>query len=132
MKEVLDTRFLRECFSPSQKDSNQKLAQKLRTLTKNNEGILPTIVIAEITQITCAFQGKDIAKSRCQALIHSGLEIQDLTAEIAQQAGLLKCANQNLPMGDCIIAATALLNRARVLSDDVHFDSIKEIKRTWI
>ena len=130
MKEVLDTRFLRECFSLSQKESNQKLAQKLRTLTKNNEGILPTIVIAEITQITCAIQGNDVAKSRCQALIQSGLEIQDLTAEIAQQTGLLKCANQNLPMGDCIIAATALVNRARVLSDDVHFDSIKEVKRT--
>ena len=132
MKEVLDTRFLRECFSPSQKESNQKLARKLQALTNNNEGILPTIVIAEITQITCALQGKDIAKSRCQALIQSGLEIQDLTVEIAQQAGLLKCANPNLPMGDCIIAATALLNHARVLSDDLHFDSIKEIKRTWI
>ncbi len=35
-------------------------------------------------------------------------------------------------MGDCIIAATALITHARVLSDDPHFDAIKEIKRIWI
>lgn len=132
MKEVIDTRFLREYFYSSQEDFKKKALRKFNDLVKQNEGILPTIVIAEITQITCNVRGKDVAKSRCQALIQSGLEIQDLTAEIASQAGLLKCVNQNLPMGDCIIAATALLNHARVLSDDLHFDSIKEIKRTWI
>lgn len=132
MKEVLDTRFLREYFYPKQDDLKQKTSRKLQVLIANNDGILPTIVIAEITQITCALRGKDMAQSRYQALIQSGLEIQNLTPPIAQQAGLLKCANQNLPMGDCIIAATALVNHARVLSDDPHFDGIDEIKRVWI
>jgi predicted nucleic acid-binding protein len=35
-------------------------------------------------------------------------------------------------MGDCIIASTAIANQARVLSDDPHYDAIKETKRTWI
>jgi predicted nucleic acid-binding protein len=131
LKEVIDTRFLREYFYASQAEIKEKTLRKFNTLVTQNQGILPTIVIAEITQITCALRGKDMAQSRFQALMQSGLEIQDLTAEIAQQAGLLKCANQNLPMGDCIIASTALLNHARVLSDDLHFDSIKDVKRTW-
>ncbi len=131
MKEVIDTRFLREYFYSSQAEIREKVSRKFRTLIKQKEGILPTIVIAEITQITCTLAGKDMAQSRYQALVQSGLEIQDLTPEIAQQAGMLKCANQNLPMGDCIIASTALLNHARVLSDDSHFDTIREIKRIW-
>jgi len=35
-------------------------------------------------------------------------------------------------MGDCIIAATALINKARIISDDPDFDRVKEIKRIWI
>jgi len=101
-------------------------------LINENEGILPTIVIAEITQITCALRGKDMAQSRYQALIQSGLEIQNLTPEIAQQAGIYKCQYSNLPMGDCIIAATAIVNHARILSDDPHFDVIRETKRIWL
>jgi predicted nucleic acid-binding protein len=132
LKEVIDTRFLRELFYATQLEAKEKIHRKFSSLVSKNEGILPTIVLAEITQITCALRGKDMAESRSQALIQSGLELQDLTPIIAQQAGILKCTNQNLPMGDCIIAATAQLNHARILSDDPHFDTIKEIKRTWI
>ncbi len=129
MKEVLDTRFLREYFLPDQTETKQKTTRKLKALIAKNEGILPTIVIAEITQITCALLGKNLAESNCQALIQSDLDIQNLTPLIAQQAGLFKYQYSNLPMGDCIIAATTQVNHAKVLSDDPHFDCIKEIKR---
>jgi predicted nucleic acid-binding protein len=132
LKEVLDTRFLREYFYATDEEAKQKTSQKLKTLLSKSEGILPTIVIAEITQITCEIRGKDIAKSRYQALIQSGLQIENLTPNIAQQAGLLKCAYKNLPIGDCIIAATAIENHAKILSDDPHFDYIKDTKRVWI
>lgn len=132
MKEVLDTRFLRECFYSTQVETKERTDRKLKALMAKNEGILPTIVMAEIIQIACAIRGKDMAQSRYQALLQSGLEIQNFTPQIAQQAGLFKCQYSNLHMGDCIIAATALINHARVLSDDPHFDCIAEIKRVWI
>ncbi len=132
MKEVLDTRFLREYLFSKQNETKQNAARKLQALISKNEGILPTIVIAEITQLTCALRGKDMAESHYQALIQSGLEIQNLTPLIAEQAGLFKCQYSNIPMGDCIIAATATVNHARILSDDPHFDCIKEAKRNWI
>jgi len=47
-------------------------------------------------------------------------------------AGLLRSKYRNMPMGDCIIAATAIANHARILSDDLHFDTINETKRTYI
>ena len=132
MKEVIDTRFLREYFYSNHEQTKERTARKLKALLAKNEGILPTIVIAEIIQITCEIRGKDMAESRYQALIQSGLEIQNLTSSIAQQAGLYKCQYKNVPMGDCIIAATAIINHARIISDDPHFDSIKETKRIWL
>lgn len=132
MKEVIDTRFLLELFYSNQVETKEKAVRKFTALRNKNEGILPTIVIAELAQVICAKRGKDIAQSRYQVLIQCGVAIQELTPYIAQQAGILKCVNQNLPMGDCIIAATAQVNHGRVLSDDPHFDSIPEIKRVWI
>lgn len=132
MKEVIDTRFLRELSFANQTETKEKVRRKYLSLISKNEGILPTIVLAEITQITCALRGKAMAQSRSQALIQSGLEIQDLTSIIAEKAGILKGINQRLPMGDCIIAAAAQVAHARILSDDPHFDSIPDVKRVWL
>ncbi|XHH10627.1 MAG: PIN domain-containing protein [Candidatus Bathyarchaeia archaeon] len=129
---MLDTRFLREYFYATDEEAKRKTSQKLKSLLSKGEGILPTIVITEITQITCEIRGKDMAKSRYQALIQSGLQIENLTPTIAEQAGLLKCLYKNVPIGDCIIAATANENHAKILSDDPHFDLIKETKRVWL
>jgi len=132
LKEILDTRFLVEYFYSNQVDVKNKIALKLKDMISRNSGILPTIVVVEITQITCEKRGKDMAESRYQALVQSGLLIQDLTHEIAKRAGILKSQHKNVPMGDCIIAATAIVNNGKILSDDPHFDIIKEIKRNWI
>lgn len=132
MKEVLDTRFIAEYFYSNQVESKKRTTRKLQELIAKNEGILPTIVVAEIVQITCEKRGKNMAESRYEALIQSGLQIQNLTPPIAKHAGLLKSKYKNISIGDCIIAATAMANNAKILSDDPHFDEIKETKRTWI
>jgi predicted nucleic acid-binding protein len=132
LKEVIDTRFLTEYFYSTQPETKKKTTRKLKELITKSEGVLPTIAVAEIIQITCEKRGKDMAESRYEALTQSGLLIQNLTSQIAKHAGILKCKHKNVPMGDCIIAATAIENHARILSDDPHFDSIKETKRCWI
>ena len=132
MIEVLDTRFLSEYFYSNVAEVKVKTTRKLNELVAKKQGVLPTIVVAEIVQITCERRGKDMAESRYQALISSGLTVQDLNGEIAKRAGLLKSKYPNVPMGDCIIAATAIVNHGRVLSNDPHFDTIKETNRTWI
>ena len=132
MIEVLDTRFLSEYFYSTVAEVKAKTTRRLKELVAKNEGVMPTIVVAEIVQITCERRGKDMAESRYQALISSGLQIQDLSSEIARCSGLLKSKYRNVPMGDCIIAATAIVNHGRVLSDDPHFGVIKETSRTWI
>jgi len=121
-----------EHFYSDQEEVRRKTSKKLRELTEHNEGILPTITINEIVRITCEKRGKEEAEARYLALIGSKLQIQNLDQNIAKEAGLLKCRYRNVPTGDCIIAATATINKAQVLSDDPHYDTIKETKRTWI
>lgn len=132
MKEVMDSRFLIEHYYSQESETKQKTSRKLRELGQRNEGLLPTIVISETVQTVCQRVGKEEAEICYQSLVASRLEIQNLNQTIAKQAGLLKCQYKKVPMGDCIIAATAISNQARILSDDPHFDTIKETKRTWI
>lgn len=132
MKEVIDTRFLVEHFYSNQTETRRKTSKKLRELIGSKEGLLPTVVICETVQVTCERRGKEEAETRYMSLIRSALQIQDLDESVAKEAGLLKCRYRSIPIGDCIIAATAIINKAKVLSDDRHFDAIKETKRTWI
>jgi len=126
--EVIDSRFLLEYFLSEEVGSNA--SKHLKQLIEKRTGILPTIVVAETVRYVCEKRGAEEAKLRYLSLIRSGLLIADLTGEIAREAGLLKCRHQNLPMGDCILAAIARSRKAKILSDDVHFDEIKGVSRT--
>jgi len=129
---VIDSRFLVEHYYSTETEMKQKTSRKIKDLIQRKEGLLPTIVISETIQIICEKIGKEEAETCYQSLISSGLQVQDLNSKIARQAGLLKCKYRNIPMGDCIIVSTAIVNQARILSDDPHFENIKEIKRSWI
>ncbi len=129
---VLDSRFIMEYFYSDKTETKQKATKKLKDLIQRKEGILPTIVISETIQTICEKIGKEEAEICYANLTQSGLKIQNLTSPIAKQAGLLRSKYRNIPMGDCIIAATAIANQAIILSDDPHFDTIQETKRSWI
>jgi len=132
LKEIVDTRFLIEHFYSDKPDTKTKTSKKLRELVQRGEGIIPTLVLGEVTRITCEKRGREEANIRYLSLLRSGLQIEELTPKDAKEAGLLKCRYRAVPMGDCIVASLAITKGARVLSDDMHFDIIKEIKRTWI
>lgn len=132
MKHVLDSRFLIEYYYSQNIDTKQKANQKMRDLIKNSNGIIPTIVICETIQLIHSREGKQKADMIYLSIVSSGIKIENLSLSIAKDAGILKSTYKHIPIGDCIIAATAISNQARILSDDPHFDLIKETKRTWL
>jgi predicted nucleic acid-binding protein len=132
LKQVLDSRFLIEYYYSDDAEIRQKASQKMKELTQTGTGIIPTIVICETTQLICSREGKQKAEMIYLSIMASGLKIESLSPSIAMAAGVLKSTYRNVPVGDCIIAATAIRDQARIISDDPHFDLIKETKRTWL
>jgi predicted nucleic acid-binding protein len=132
LKHVLDSRFLIEYYYSQNLDTKQKANQKMRELIKNRTGIIPTIVICETIQLIYSREGKEKADMIYLSIVSSGIKIENLSPNTAKDAGILKSTYKHIPIGDCIIAATAINNQARILSDDPHFDLMKETKRTWL
>jgi predicted nucleic acid-binding protein len=132
LKQVLDTRFLIEYHYSQDAQMRKKTLQKLKEVTQNSNGIIPTIVMLETIQIIAQKEGKENAEMVYIWLGTIGLKIESLNPSIAKEAGILKSIYRQLPVGDCIIAATAIKNQANIVSDDTHFDEIREVKRTWL
>jgi len=132
MKQVLDSRFLVEYYYSTDTQTRQKTNQLMKELIQTRNGIIPTIVVCETTQLICTKEGEQKAELIYLSLTASKIKIENLTPTIAKEAGLLKSTYKHIPIGDCIIAATAIKNQAKILSDDPHFDAIKETKRTWL
>jgi predicted nucleic acid-binding protein len=132
VKQVLDSRFFVEHYYSKDKNILQKTNQKMKELIQANEGIIPTIVVCETIQIICTREGKQKAEMIYLSIMASGIKIEELTPSIAKEAGILKSLHKDIPIGDCIIAATAINNKAKLVSDDHHFDAVKETKRIWI
>jgi predicted nucleic acid-binding protein len=132
LKQVLDSRFLVEYYYSQDREIRQKANQKMKELTQTSNGIIPTIVVCETIQLICSREGKEKAEMIYLSIMTSGIKIDSLSPSIAKEAGILKSVYKQVPVGDCIIAATAIRNQARIISDDSHFDSIKETKRNWL
>jgi len=130
--EVIDSRFLMEYFFSKDDEFKSKAPKRLALLVEKRTGILPTIVLTETVRYVCEKRGAEEASIRYLALIRSGLKVADLNGGIARDAGLLKCRHPNVPTGDCIVASVARANKAKILSDDKHFDEIKGTMRTWL
>ena len=132
MKQVLDSRFLVEYYYSQDKEIRQKANQKMRELTQTNNGIIPTIVVCETIQLICSREGKEKAEMIYLSILTSRIRMESLSPSIAKEAGILKSTYKQVPLVDCIIASTAIKNKARIVSVDSHFDCIKETKRTWL
>jgi predicted nucleic acid-binding protein len=132
LKQLLDSRFLVEYYYSENKEIRQKAQMKMRELTQSGNGIIPTIVVCETIQIICSREGKEKAEMIYLSIVSSGIKMENLNPSIAKEAGILKSTYKQIPLADCIIASTAIRNQARIISDDTHFDLIKETKRTWL
>ncbi|HYS73156.1 MAG TPA: PIN domain-containing protein [Thermoplasmata archaeon] len=132
MKEILDSKFLLTHYGAEDEEVLSRTRTKLAALRKERRGVLPSIVIAEVANAICQEAGRAEALAKLRALEHAGLEVVQLDPELARHAGLLKCTHRDLPMADCVIAATALRMGGRVVTNDPHFAQVKGVRTTWI
>jgi len=128
---TLDTTFFVLHYFSKENDVLSKTRRVLYKCRKlGNKGILPTIVLGEFYALTRKRAGRDVAEKCFDELVHSSLSIIELTVDISKQAGIFRRKyEEKIPWGDCIIAATGLLNKAEiVITEDFHFKQFKEPK----
>ncbi len=125
-KTIYDTRFFVELYySKEEKTLNKIKAEKSR-----KEKYVSTIVIHEIYELTLTREGRQTAQLRT-TLLEQDFKTVPVTAEIAKASAELR-HKYKISMGDSIIAATAQGLKATCISDDPHFQKIKEINTKWI
>ncbi len=124
-KAVYDTRF----FADAYYSKDEALLKKLRAL-KAKESYVSAVVVHEIYNLALSREGRQTAKTKL-AHIRSGFKIVPVDEKIAWISAELK-HKYRLPMGDSMIAATALALKAVCITDDPHYKQIKEIQTAWI
>ena len=74
--------------------------------------------------------GDQTAEHRFKELVDSGLKVVPLSQEMARESGIIRAKyREKIPWGDCLIAGTHIVERADVvLSEDPHFNDIREVK----
>ena len=123
---VYDTRFFVELYYSKKEEA----LNKIKTEKTRREKYISTISIHEIYKLTLTREGRQTAQLRT-ILLEKDFKIVPVTAEIAKVSAELR-HKYKISMGDSIIAATAQSLKATVISDDPHFQSIKEIATRWI
>jgi predicted nucleic acid-binding protein len=102
--------------------------RKVRAILENSEGVYTcAVTLAEVVS-KVARKGKD-AKVAYDVLL-SNSQIVCVDEEFSLQAGLLHCeirkTSKDFGLADAYVLATARRLKAKILTGDTHFKSIKE------
>ncbi len=124
-KVVYDTRFFAESYYSKDKSVLEKIRSH-RALKR----YVSAVVIHEVYQLALSREGSEVARLNIATLL-SVFEVIPVDIQIAQISAEFRQKYQ-LSMGDSMIAATALALKAVCISDDPHFEQIKEIETSWI
>lgn len=125
-KSVYDTRFFVEYFYSDDADFRKKLKEDLR---KSRNRIVSTLTVHETYRINLEREGREVANLRAET-IHRDFNIADVDFETAIRSAELR-SKYRLPMADSVIAATAQIHECPLVTDDSHFQRIKDIKTRW-
>jgi predicted nucleic acid-binding protein len=124
-KAVYDTRF----FADSYYSKDESLLKKIRA-HRARKRYISAIVVHEIYTLAIKREGRETAKNQV-AHLKEEFEVVPVDDQIAQISAELR-HKYHLSMGDSMIAATAFVLKAVCISDDPHFEQIKEIETAWI
>lgn len=131
MKITLDTTFLALHYFSREEAVLLKTKRLLNVCRKlGNRGIIPTIVLAEFYALTHKRAGKDVAEKCFHEIVKSGLGIVELSIDVSREAAIFRRRyDEKIPWGDCIIAATGLIDKTEfIVSEDPHLKEIEEVK----
>ncbi len=122
-----DTRFFIEYFYQKDPERLTRLKALLGGIRKR---YISVIVIHEVFKLTLEQEGRETAKIR-RRFLEKDFETVVVDGQIAETSAELR-HKYRIPLGDSVIAATSVITKTRVVTDDPHFNQIHEIQTKWI
>jgi len=121
MNYLLDTKALIAFFN--NEDGADKVEVILKEIDENRaDGFISAITITELYYLYSRHIGERVAKERIEQLRRSNLQVVPINEDIAMKAGEYKI--QAIPIADALIAASAYVIDAPVVTDDEHFEKV--------
>lgn len=121
---LFDTRYFCTLFTSRDRPTIERLR---RTFERAESPCASSITIFEISRLTIAAEGKEVADLRSRT-IEGEFDIIGVDSGIAE-AGAEIGHRLKVPMADALIMATAKRLRLPCVTDDPHFS---EVKTVWI
>jgi predicted nucleic acid-binding protein len=126
-KVVFDTRFFIEHYYSGDEQVLRRTKDEIR---RNRGRFVSSVVLHEVFWLTLGSEGRETAVLRAD-LLEKDFRVVNVDVEIARVSAELR-HKYKMRLADSIIAATTLVLKAVCLSDDPHFEKVKEIKTKWI
>lgn len=123
---IYDSRFFIEYFYSGNQGFLKGLKEDLRSVKDRK---VSTVTIHEIYRIDLEREGRDVAKTRSEAVRRS-FDVINVDYETAINSAEIR-KKHRVPMADSVIAATAKIQGCPVVTDDPHFQEIEGIKTRW-
>jgi len=125
-KSVYDTRFFVEYFYSGDAGFLRRLKEDLKAV---RERMVSALTVHEIHRINLEKEGREVATLRSETICRD-FNVVDVDYETAVISAELR-SRHRMPMADSVIAATAQIHGCSLVSDDPHFQGIKNLKMRW-
>jgi len=126
-KSVYDTRFFVEYFYSGDADFLRRLKEDLKAV---RERMVSALTVHEIHRINLEKEGREVATLRSETICRD-FNVVDVDYETAVISAELRSGHR-MPMADSVIVATAQIHGCSLVSDDPHFQGIKNLKTRWL
>ena len=122
-----DTRFFVEHYYSGDTRVTQSTTSEIR---RERNKAVSSIVVHEVYRLTLQKEGRQVAQLRV-GLLEKDFEVIPVNHELAVVSAEIRQENE-IPMADSIIAATASKLRAVCVTDDPHIQKVRGVKTRWI
>ena len=131
---ILDTQFYFSYFSP---DDERVGAWAKSLIARVSSGRLrlasSAITRTELLSTMGRSMGEDVTRNRISAIQGEGIPFLSIQEREADLAGSFAMRNPDIPVADCLIAATSVIQaNGVVISRDAHFGRLTGVRVKWL
>jgi len=131
---ILDTQFYFSYFSPDDEKVGT-WAKSLIARVRSGHLRLASSVITrtELLSTMGRIMGEDVTRNRIASIQGDGILFLGIQEGEADLAGAFAMRNPDIPVADCLIAATSVIQANGVIvSRDAHFSKLTGIRVRWL